>query len=674
MSSQIGRFLYFLGCGLLFLTMSASAQQTESNPAAGVSYDSQGRPRNNSNAVKKDSLQHRDRFADSITIYYRYYDSTRNRTLDSSINDFTTRFPQPYWYINMGNLGSAAKSLLFSPTMKPGWDEGLHQFDVYDYTVEDTRFFKTTRPFTELAYLLGNKSEQLVNILHTQNKKSGFNFSFEYRFSNAPGMLSTQNASDNNARFTSHYQTPNKRYELFFVFLSNKNATSENGGLKNVKGLDSLALNDPYELGTRLGGAGSLVRDPFNTTVNTGNIYKNNTILIRHQYDFGQKDSLVLNDSVTLKLFYARFRLQHTLSIKSDSYSFSDNATDSASYKDYFNYSIRAGDTVRFKDAWSNITNEFSVISFPEKKNQSQFLKVGIALQNLKGTFADTSSQNFHNVFALGEYRNRTRNQNWDIEANGQLYLNGMNAGDYALLISLKRELSRKLGFLQLGLQNVNRTPSFIFNPLTNFPVINKQNFNKENIVRAFAIYENPFQHFKLSGEYFLMSNYSYFDSFFVAKQNAPLFNLLHLSVEKKFKLNRYFNWYTELHLQETTTDAPVHVPLLLTRNRIAFEGNFYKNLFLSTGIELRYYSNYKADNYSPFTGQFFLQDSYTTSNRPDINLFFHFRIKSFKSFVRLENINTLNLSGAKKYNLVSEQYPSQGLWFRFGIWWNFIN
>ena len=152
---------------------------------------------------------------------------------------------------------------------------------------------------------------------------------------------------------------------------------------------------------------------------------------------------------------------------------------------------------------------------------------------------------------------------------------------------------------------------------------------------------------------------------------------MLHVNAEKKIKLSKYWNWYVEVQLQQTTGDAPVHVPFFLTRNRIAFEGNFYKNLYLSTGMELRYYSDYKADNYSPFTGQFFYQNGYTTSNRPDINLFFHFRIKSFKSFVRLENVNTLDLSKGfsfTKYNYSLQQYPMQGLWFRFGVWWNFVN
>jgi len=96
---------------------------------------------------------------------------------------------------------------------------------------------------------------------------------------------------------------------------------------------------------------------------------------------------------------------------------------------------------------------------------------VGAALQNLKGTFSDTAVHNFYNVYALAEYRNRTRNQVWDMEATGNLYLNGFNAGDYNVFVSLQRKLSKTVGNLKLGFQNVNRTVSFIFNPLTTFPI-----------------------------------------------------------------------------------------------------------------------------------------------------------------------------------------------------------
>lgn len=646
------------------------------NPPRGtstVTYDSQGRPIRNTGG--KDSLQRRDRNQDSITIFYAFYDSTRLRTVDSSINDFTSRFPLPYYYHTLGNHGTAAQSFLFNPRMKPGFDPGFHQYDVYAFTLENTKFYQTTRPYTELAYVLGSKAEQLINVVHTQNKKSNFNFSIEYRFSNAPGNLKNQNASQNNFRFTTHYQALNKKYEAFLVFLSNKSASSENGGLQDITKLDSLALNDPFELETRLGKGGAAYRNPFNTNVNTGNIYKESGVVLRHHYDFGTRDSLV-TDSVTYKLFYARLRIEHTLHYRQSSYHFFDNFADTARYLKYFNYAIPR-DTISFLDAWKDITNEFSVISFPQKENQAQYVKAGIALQNITGTFNETSVRKFYNVYATGEYRNRTRNQLWDIEANGQLYINGQNTGDYAAYVSMKRSLGKKIGFLEIGFQNVNRSPSFLLDRSSSFPITNRVNFSKENIVRLFASFENARNGWKLGGEYFAVSNYMYFDSFFSAKQEAALFNVLHLSGEKKFRLSRYWNWYTEIHIQQTTGQPPVSLPFLLTRNRIAFEGNFSTNLFLSTGVEIRYNSAYKADNYSPFLGQYFYQNTHTISNRPDINAFLHFRIKSFKGFFRLENLNTLNLPKGfsfNKLNLMTNDNSGLGLWIRFGLWWNFVN
>jgi hypothetical protein len=50
-----------------------------------------------------------------------------------------------------------------------------------------------------------------------------------------------------------------------------------------------------------------------------------------------------------------------------------------------------------------------------------------------------------------------------------------------------------------------------------------------------------------------------------------------------------------------------------------------------------------------------------------------HFRIKTIKAFVRLENINTL-IPGNGKYNFSSENYAGNAMWFRLGIWWDFIN
>jgi len=651
-----------------FRTRNSSGQQSN------ITTDSQGRPirRNTGN----DSLKTRNSLADSITIFYRYFDSTRPRTIDSSINDFYTRFPLPYRFHSLGNYGTAAQSLVFEPFMKAGFDAGFHAYDIYRFTPANTRLYQTTRPYTELSYLLGSKAEQLISFLHTQNRKDNFNFTIEYRFSNAPGAIKNQNASHNNFRFTTHYRSPNRKYGLNLIYLSNKAASSENGGLQDVKMLDSLRLNDPYELETRLGRPGAARRNPFNTNVTTGNVYKETAVLLRQFYDFGKKDSII-TDSTAYKIFYPRFRLEHTLRFTGSSFQFYDEVADSALYRQYFNRIMPDSSYIGYQDRWTDITNQFSILTFPDKNNQSQFIKAGIALQNLGGRFDSVVRKNFYNVYVLGEYRNRTRNQVWDIEARGELYLNGLNTGDYEVFISMKRLLGKKAGYFNIGFHNVNRSPSFIFDPLSRFPIDNRTNFNKENNIRLFASYENPRNGLVISGSYYAISNYMYFDSFFRAKQEATLFNVLHIRAEKKFRLSRYWNWYTEVDVQQTTGQPPVNLPLILTRNRIAFEGNFFTNLFLSTGVELRYHTAYKADGYSPFLGKYFYQNRETLRNRPDINLFLHFRIKSFKGFIRIENLNSLNTSKGfefSKPNMVSALYPTTTLWTRVGIWWNFIN
>lgn len=667
--------VFFICFGTLFLvSKDAAAQgfrQGQSFPGLRGSGQSQGKS-------SKDSLQSRNSLADSITIYYRYFDSSRNRNLDSSLNDFTKKFPLPYYYHHLGNYGTAAQSLLFNPFMKSGFDAGFHQYDIYRFTVENTKFYQTTRPFTELGYMLGSKAEQLIDLKHTQNRKGNFNYSLEYRFSNSPGGLKNQNASHNNFRFTTHYLAKNRKYEIFFIYLSNKTASSENGGLVNTKQLDSLALNDPFELETRMGRTGAAFRNPFNTRVTTGILQKENTLLIRHHYDFGQKDSVV-KDTTTFQIFYPRFRIEHTLKFSQMLYQFNDNNVDSTKYLNFFNYQVIGnGIPFQFKDSWRSIQNEFSMVTFPDKNNQRQFIKAGIGHQSLQGIFDTLATTSLYNIYTQGEYRNRTRNQVWDIEANGKLYLNGFNAGDYEAYISMKRLLGKKIGLLNIGLHNINRSPSFILNSMSSFPVSNRSTYGKENIIKIFAVYENPKQAFQLSGSYYAVSNYMYFDSFFTAKQATKLFNVLHIALEKKIKLFKHWNWYTEVHLQQTTGNPPVNIPLILTRNRIAFEGNFYTNLFISTGLELRYHTAYKADNYSPLLGQYFYQNSNTLSNRPDINAFLHFRIKSFKCFVRVENLNAANLGsggfGFTKPNLNSADYPNPTLWTRVGIWWNFVN
>lgn len=623
----------------------------------------------------KDSLIHRTGLEDSVTVTYRYLDTARFSYLDSSVNDFAPRWI-PWTNIHLGNIGNASRSLLFTPNMQPGWDQGMHAFDVYQWTVNDTRFYHTTRPYSELHYVLGAKAEQLINVFHTQNIRYNWNFSFRYRLINSPGFFKNQKTNHNNYLFNTWYISPNRRYGAFLIALANNLASSENGGIT----FDSLLqrtdiFSNRFNIPTRLGGDVFGTQSFLSTNITTGNLYGNATFLLRQHYDWGRKDS-VLTDSSTLYFFYPRLRFEHTFRYRRLRFEFLDNQADSAQYRLW--YDTAAEKPFRIKDAWRIVENELALYQFPDKKNSQQYFRAGAGFQLLNGELVG-GSYRFDNLYTTAAYRNKSRNKVWDIELEGILYLNGFNSGDYSALATLKRMLGKTAGYLSLGFRNVNRTPSFIHDDRSHFKQFNAGNtaFNKENHTLLSAFYELPNQQFSIGCRYYVLSNYIYFTDYYRALQEATLFNLLQVELRKTFRLSRYWRWHTEVFLQQSTANAPVNVPLLLTRNRLSYEGTFFKNLNLATGLEMRYHTAYKADGYSPVLGQFFLQQQKTIRNLPDVAAYLHFRVRSFYLFARAENLNTFQLNpdaGFFNNNFSAPSYPMPGLQIRFGIFWGFVN
>ena len=623
-----------------------------------------------------DSLQKRDQNVDSITLYYKLYNSNEVKKQDSSINDFYKRFPLPYTKYNLGNTGTATYSYILSPIWKAGFDAGFHQYEVYNYTLEATPFYQTTRPYTELVYLLGGKGEQLVELKHTQNKKQQLNFSFDYRFSNSPGNLKNQQANFSNMRITAHFQSKRKRYESFWVMLNNKAASSENGGLIKASRLDSLALNNPYELETRLGVSSASFRNPFNTNISTGSIYQDNTLLWKQTYDLGQKDSVV-KDTVTTYLFYPRLRFQNEIKYQQQTFLFQDANPNELNYANYFNYPYQLNGSIKFKDQWNILSNEFSLISYPQKNNSNQFLQIGAGLSNQAGSFLSRNAWSAQDSYGFGAYKNKTRNQVWDIDLSGQLYLVGYHAGDYITKASLTSLLNKKGNYVQLSFNNVNRTPSTNAMGITDFPVFGLSNIKKENHIQLIASTGNIKKAWKTSVIYQLINNYQYFSTGYTASIYQGTIHYINAQISNQFKLSTHWNWYNELNLQLVDEKTPIRVPLVLTRQRLAFEGVFYKNLNMSTGLEFIYHSSYKANDYMPFTGQFYQQNDFVLSNRPMVNAFYHMMIKRLKAYIRVENLNTLlpsNNTLGNHYNFTAKNYPGTGVWVRVGIWWHFIN
>ena len=652
-------------------------------PRPNMPNQSGNQQRQGSDTSGREGVERRDYSDDSLRVQVYTFNTVRPSLIDTSVRDYTVRFPIPGTFMYLGNTGSAARSLLFTQPATTGWDPGFHSLDIYRLSLQQARFYNTPRPFTEIGYMVASGAEQLIDVLHTQNIKPHWNASFQYRLLTATGIFRNQRNNHGNVQLTSWYQSPNKRYNNYFVILQNKMGAGESGGIL----MDKEYLRDPvyerrFTIPTLLGGSPRLQGSAFNTSFATGRKESDSHFFLRQQYDFGRKDSLV-TDSTVIPLFYPRVRFEHNLRYSSYSYAYQDytsqseqNVPDSLYYKKNYNITFNPGDSVYLRDRWKEINNDFSIYQFPDAKNLQQFIKLGAELQLLTGTLK-AGTESFVNVIGHAEYRNRTKSQKWDINALGRLHLAGLNMGDYHAYVSLQRLLSPELGSLQIGFENINRSPSFVYDQRSAFYLDEPKSFSKENTAHFFATYYLPKLGLQLRGDYYVINNYLYLGDYRRLRQERALFNVLRASGLKTFKLSRYWNIHSEVYAQQKAGNAEINFPLLFTRNRLAFEGLFFRNLNLSTGLEVRYHTPYKADNYSPVLGRYFYQDTLTISNRPELHAFLHMRIRSFKAFVRLENLNTANFDGGFAFNqsnMAASGYPMPGMVFRFGIYWSFVN
>ncbi|MBC9930467.1 putative porin [Chitinophaga qingshengii] len=620
--------------------------------------------------MQRDTMHHTEE-PDTLTLTYRYLGEPTDFTIDSSIADFNIDFLKvPANYMTLGNSGSAARNIIFTPLMKPGFDAGFHAYDVYGNSHANARFYNTNRPYSELNYLVGSKQEQVIGVTHTQNRTDRFNFAFDYRKVNAPGYFRTQTTNHDTYRLTARYQSKNKRANSYLSFYYNKLNGGENGGIKNDTFLANSQYKNRQAIDVNLGNQNVTQYAFFGTKIPVKSQYQETGFLFQQQYDWGRGDTIHINDTTDYYRYRPIFRVQYTFNFQNNNYQFIDNSMDTTFYTRHYGFDFIPGDTIQAKHQWKMISNDLSLVQFPVLGNLGHFINLGARFESISGTFLDADI-NFSNLALHGEYRNKTRNKLWDFAARGEFYVVGQNLGDYSIYGSLRRHINDLLGDVKLSVTNVNREPSYVYKYFNSSRTTwYNSTTAKENTTQLQFAAENKKLQYNLAVNYFLFTNYTYMADYYHSAQAPNLFNLLQVVFSKKFTI-RPFSWFAEVAFQQRHGEGPLNVPAFWTRHRFAFEKLLYRNLNLMTGLEFRYNTSYNADDYSPLLGQFVYQnDTKVKYNAPDMAAFVHFRIRSFSAFVRAENLNVFFTQN----NHSAPLYPYNNFDFRLGLRWWFIN
>jgi hypothetical protein len=602
-------------------------------------------------------------------VFYKQLNSQKRYEPDSSIHTFHRRpFLQP-WNRDLGNLGSAARNLYFTPEHRVGPTLGYRAFDIYRYDIDSLYFYNTTRPYSVFTYLLGSKLEQVSQLLHSQNVTPFWNITAQYRKINSQGFYKAQRMNNDNAFVTTNYKSKKQHYQLNGAIAYNKEQQDENGGITDETLLTDPDYSDRKVMPVNFDNSGYSTRRSAVT-----NLLRDVSVLLDHSYTIGKEDSVYSTDSTSFTYrLIPRFRISHRMEYRNEKHLYKDQRPDSLRYDGFFTASIPQNDSIFSEQRWSKIDNRVLLNGYFGQAGKQLAFSAGIGNrfdQFQTEYLVGNDRVNTVSNYIIGELKKEILAEGqWGYNANALFYFTGRSAGDFDVRVSAAKDF-KKLGSVNLGLQQQLQSAPYNYTMYANQFYVLSNTFSKESITQLYLnVYADRLK-LSLGLRNYVVGNYIYLDATQKPAQSATAFNITQLWLRKLFRFGK-FAFDNELAFQQKTGAAPVNVPTLMGKHQLSFESNMFKSaLKASVGIEVRYHTDYASAGYSPFMNRFYYQDTYTLSNMPEGTFFFNFRIKQFRASLSLDQLQQLFGSTL----ITTRGYAAQDLMLRFGFSWTLIN
>lgn len=643
-------------------------------------------------------------FEDRPNEVYPFSDS-----LLESIHQYDPVRQQEYDYAHLGNLGSAHRPLFFQPAARRGFDVGLHQFDLYLMSTADVRYYKVAQAFTQATYTQGpTQSDAQLNVRFSRNFAKGLNLTLEHRRINNGGAYDFQRANNSSVAAGLWYHNKDGRYDGFFSFVSNAVEQENNGG--SAETLTDTII-PPFQVQVNL--KTSDTRHAQKELAYTQYFYLNKMTKAERQKKRTERQTVKMQeapdstgikpslpDSLAVHLQNPKpapkrdarnqqpktpsppypslppprrsFTLYHQAAWQASSFKFSDTAPDSAFYGPFLVDSRGLRHFLKVR----TLENTFKLQTFKLRQNGRQaserdLLEVGL-VHSLHLIDQEPLSRRIQNDLFLTGRLNFSPGERMQLHSYAHLGL-GADAGDLRLSGELFLDL-KKMGNLRLEAVNQLYAPSLLDQQFyVTEQALWKNDFQKTLETSLSATYALPKYLFSLNGQYHLLSNLVYFDTAGLPRQSGA-FSVLQLVARKDLRLG---GWHLEnwAGLQKVTADV-LALPQLYSRHSLFWQGRVFRKVMLTKlGLDARLTTGYKATAYQPLTGRFYLQKEQTLSFTPLLDGFVSFQVKTFRFFLKIENLLTFP----------NQEYYYQTAWYplpfgltnggiRFGISWRLVD
>ncbi len=591
-----------------------------------------------------------------FSLFNRYRIADRYSPVNATLGNYGL----PFYQINF-----------FDRVMDP--DKFLYSnYYPFMYLPDKALFMNTQVPYTELLWTFGGKketAEQTFRVQHSQNVNRFLNFGVIYDIIFSLGQYSYQRAEDKTATLFSSYTR--EKYKLYVSVGINNILSFENGGI--------LSQND-------LGHGNTLdVPVEFGGVNNAKSTLKNRNLLLVQRFTIGRK-KVVKPDSLAQKTngkggLSGTF--SHILVIDNSRRRYNDSYPKSGFYDSIYINSASTSDSLASKSFKNTVRFDFETDETRKFRLgggfgfRNEIFRYGQIIPTHDTlTIADTARWNRTNNALVGRLFNSI-GQNFRWVADGELYISGYRAGDFALNGVITKSFNLKKGkalwLLTGGM--MNRQPSFWYSQWgsNNFEWHN--NLKKEFRIDVGTTFEYPARTTHLKFNYAVIKNYTDFDSTAVPSQFTGGLSVASITISKGFKAWK-FHFDPDIILQRSTNKDILDLPLATVRAALYFEHRFIfkkTNGKLNTqfGVDVTYNTLYYPYSYMPATGRFYRQYDTQAGNYPYVNLFLNFKLKRTRFFLMFDHLN-YGVSG-NNYFMVPG-YPMNISMFRFGLAWTFYN
>ncbi len=645
MNNRMRLRVFFILMPVLFSTLSA---QIDRFPGKGQGGDMGGRIirpgsfSNDTSTVRQggENERHKRKLKTYPLSQYRFYlpegDTTVIDTLMGPRNHYTANFMQRdlFGFMPFQNIGQPLNVLgiewersVFGdlvPLGKAGVLRG-----------KNLLYYHVPTPYSKLFFLTGNNQGQMLDSRFGTNITEDWNLGVGYRGLSSLGYYRHSVSDQERWFFNTERRVLKNRIQIRFYMVKNHFENDENGGLT-----DENIFTNP----------GSQFLDRGRIPVKS-----EQDLSIWHSRETG---------------FEVRTYLRKHDSVFQAGYAFDY-------WKAYYAYKgEQAGD---FGEKWTPYSKDFDSIGYRDYRHdfyvryEKGLLQVrsGVVWRRFFQTFdsiaGDVGRQHFRleNTIYL-EGKQKAGDVQWNVNASYELQ---WKQGRLTGAVAYGRDI-RKIWF-SVSRMAVRPRPVFELwqSRFKKFTWNHNFGLTQLTSVEWGASYAKS--HVKLA--YNQAKNSVYFGVDSLPHSWVPITGLF--SAEAKTDIHKgRFGVYVRVRYQLLTGNSPFDAPRWTARGMLYYTDFWFKkHMWMIAGISADWFSPFHLAGYNPLLNEFFVQNNRIYGNFYLADIFFDFKVKKFRAYLKWSHFNAMWERYRPAY-FSAPGYPYADAFIRLGISWEFVN